>query len=150
MYNQLTTNVSGSTLTGSIYGGNTLSQTSLLSVSQIHVGTPNSYSNTVPTRQLNALFIISSPSEEIVRMETDGKVIWADGINIDAAAEGFAKSLSLGVEIIAGITSRVKREIRDSVFEELISIAKEKGTLTVGDIEYALRCCKIMDKLHEK
>lgn len=93
---------------------------------------------------------MNSPTKEIVRICSDGSVKWNDEIQIDAAAEALSKSLKLGVEIAAGITSRVKKEIRNSVFEDLITLAKEKGTLTADDVEYALRCCKIMDKLYEK
>ena len=84
---------------------------------------------------------------EIVRLNTDGTVKWSNGINIDEAAEAFGKSLSIGVEMKAGITTRVKHEMRDSVFADLIEIAKEKGNLSVDDLTYLLEASKIVEKL---
>lgn len=84
---------------------------------------------------------------EIVVLNTDGSVTWADGIQIDEAAEAFSKSLSLSAEISSGITKKVKQEMRDTVFNEIISIAKEKGPLTADELTYLLQAAKIMDKL---
>lgn len=84
---------------------------------------------------------------EVVRLNSDGTVTWANGIDVDAAAEAFAKSMTLGAEITAGITSRVKLEMRDSVFNDIIAIAKEKGSLTAEDLTYLLEASKIVEKL---
>jgi len=47
----------------------------------------------------------------------------------------------------AGISDRVKYDARDSVFTELINIAKEKGPLSADDLTYFLEASKIMEKL---
>jgi hypothetical protein len=86
-------------------------------------------------------------SQEIVKLKLDGSVEWANGIKIDEAAEAFARSLTLGAEQKAGLTRRVKLEMRDSVFNDLIHIAKEKGSLTAEDLTYLLEASKIVEKL---
>jgi len=47
----------------------------------------------------------------------------------------------------AGITHGVKLRMRDSVFADLIEIAKEKGSLTADDLTYLLEASKIVEKL---
>lgn len=86
-------------------------------------------------------------SQEIVRLNNDGTVQWNKGIEIDEAAEAFSKSLTLGAEMHIGISKRVKQNMRDSVFEDLISIAKEKGSLSAEDLTYLLEASKIIEKL---
>jgi hypothetical protein len=88
-----------------------------------------------------------SQGKEIVKVNLDGSVTWANGIDVDSAAEAFARTLSLGAEQKAGISKRVKLEMRDSVFEDLIEIAKEKGSLTAEDLTYLLSASKIVEKL---
>jgi hypothetical protein len=41
----------------------------------------------------------------------------------------------------------VKQRMRDAVFEELIDMAKSKGSLTADDLTYLQQAAKIMDKL---
>jgi hypothetical protein len=89
----------------------------------------------------------NNSGSEIVRLNLDGTVTWAGGIDIDAAADAFSKSLQLGAEIRASITKSVKLKMRDSVFEDLINIAKEKGSLTAEDLTYLLEASKIVEKL---
>jgi len=89
----------------------------------------------------------SNAGSEIVRLNLDGSVTWANGIDIDAAAEAFGKSLHMSAEIQAGISKAVKLKMRDSVFEDLINIAKEKGSLTAEDLTYLLEASKIVEKL---
>ena len=84
---------------------------------------------------------------EIVRLNNDGSVTWSGNIRINDAAEAFSRTLTLGAEAKAGLTRKVKSEMRDTVFEEIISITKEKGPLTVEDLTYFLQAAKIMDKL---
>lgn len=84
---------------------------------------------------------------EIVRLDTDGTITWANGINVDEAAEAFSRVISLSAEIKSGITQGVKHRIRDSVFADLINIAKEKGSLTADDLTYFLEASKIVEKL---
>lgn len=85
--------------------------------------------------------------QEIVKMDSEGVVTWANGIDVNEAAEAFGRSLSLGAEFKAGLTERVKRNMRDSVFEDIITIAKEKGSLTAEDLTFLLQSSKIMEKL---
>lgn len=92
-------------------------------------------------------FYSQNSSQEIVKLKLDGSVEWANGVDIDAAAEAFGKSLILGAEQKAGITHSVKLKMRDSVFEDLINIAKEKGPLTAEDLTYLLEASKIVEKL---
>ena len=89
----------------------------------------------------------NTSSKEIVRLNPDGSVVWNGEIDVDAAAEAFGRSMTMGAEISAGITKRVKLQMRDSVFEDIISIAKEKGSLSVEDLTYLLEASKIIEKL---
>ena len=84
---------------------------------------------------------------EIVRLDTDGTITWANGINVGEAAEAFGRVISLSAEIKSGITQGVKHRMRDSVFADLIDIAKEKGSLTADDLTYLLEASKIVEKL---
>lgn len=86
-------------------------------------------------------------NKEIVRVTPEGKVVWADDIEVDEAAEAFSRALSIGAELKAGITEQVKRSMRDSVFEDIIEIAKQKGSLNAEDLTYLLQAAKIMEKL---
>lgn len=88
--------------------------------------------------------------KEIVRLNNDGTVTWNGEINIDEAAEAFSTSLSLGAELANGLTYAVKQRMRDTVFAEMISMAKEKGSLTADDLTYLHQAAKIMDKLKGK
>ncbi len=98
--------------------------------------------NNAPT-----LSLYNGAGSEIVRLNKDGTVTWAEDINVDEAAESFSKAISLGVEMQIGITQSVKLRMRDSVFEDLIEIAKEKGSLTADDLTYLLKASKIIEKL---
>ena len=89
----------------------------------------------------------NNQNKEIVRLNTDGSVTWGDGATVDEAEEEFAKAMMLGGEICAGITYGVKQRIRDAAFEELIDMAKTKGSLTADDLTYMLQAAKMMDKL---
>jgi len=107
------------------------------------------YGYTIPPLKQNIISFCGGPTNsEIVRLDSDGSVKWANNvIDIDAAAEAFANSLTLGAEYMAGITQSVKYKMRDSVFEDLINIAKEKGQLTAEDLTYLLEASKIVEKL---
>jgi hypothetical protein len=95
----------------------------------------------------NVMSIRAPNGKDIVTVENDGTITWADTINIDEAAEAFGQVLTLSVEMRSGITSAVKSRIRDSVFEDLISIAQDKGSLTAEDLTYLLRSSKIIENL---
>lgn len=100
--------------------------------------------NPVPS---NIFTAYSNSSKEIVRLNADGSVVWNGEIDVDAAAEAFGRSITIGAEISAGITKRVKLKMRDSVFEDIISIAKEKGPLSAEELTYILEASKIVEKL---
>lgn len=85
--------------------------------------------------------------KEIVRINLDGSVTWADGIREDEASKAIAGAMHLATEMKAGITQGVKLRMRDSVFEDLINIAKQKGSLTADDLTYLLEASKIVEKL---
>lgn len=89
----------------------------------------------------------SKAGVEIVKLTNEGEVIWADGIKIDEAADAFSKSLSLGAEVRAGLTQKVKCNIRDNIFQDLIAIAKEKGALSTEDLTLMLEASKIIERL---
>jgi hypothetical protein len=95
----------------------------------------------------NNAFIVSNSGKEIVRLNKDGSVTWDKEINVDEAAAAFARSINLGAEMMAGITQGVKHRMRDSVFNDLIEIAKEKGSLSADDLTYLLSAAKIVEKL---
>jgi hypothetical protein len=84
---------------------------------------------------------------EIVRIEHDGTIVWANGIKIDEAAQAFGTSLKLGAEYSVGLTTSVKQRIRDDIFNNIIDIARERGSLTVDDLTFMLESSKIMEKL---
>ena len=88
-------------------------------------------------------------NKEVVSVKSDGTVVWADGIQINEAAEAFSRSMTLGSEMCAKITSRVRREIKDVIFDELHKLALEKGSITAEDIKYFHQCTKLMDKLKD-
>jgi hypothetical protein len=100
-----------------------------------------------PNTSAAMVFYGGSSHKEIVRLNPDGSVTWADGINVPEASQAFERSLRLGAERSAGITYGVKQRIRDAVFEELIEMANSKGTLSVDDLTYLHQAAKIMDKL---
>lgn len=86
-------------------------------------------------------------NKEIVRLNKDGSVTWSEEIKIDEAAESFARAISLSAELKAGISHSVKLKMRDTVFEELINIAKTRGALSADDLTYLLEASKIIEKL---
>lgn len=94
------------------------------------------------------IITLCSANKELVRLNNDGSVTWADDIiKIDEAAKSLATSLSLSAEIAAGITAGVKQRMKDMFFEEMITIAEEKGSITAEDLTYYWRAAKIVDKL---
>jgi len=94
------------------------------------------------------IFTLHDPNnKEIVKLNSDGTITWTDGIEIDEAAEAFSKSIRLGAELSAGITKSVKLRMRDSVFEDIIEMAKLKGPLSVEDLTFMLESSKIVEKL---
>ena len=99
---------------------------------------------------LTPLRIHGKDNNEIVRLNEDGTVVWGDGIKVDEAVEAFGEVLKLNLENNSGLTHAVKQRMRDTVFEEIISMARDKGSLTVDDLTYLHQAAKIMDKLKAK
>lgn len=94
--------------------------------------------------------VLQSSARTIVTLTKDGDVIWEDDATIDEAAEAFSTALQIGSEMAAGITNKVKQKMRDTVFEEMISLAKEKGSVSAEDLHYLWQAAKIIDKLKGK
>lgn len=86
---------------------------------------------------------------ELVCIDSNGTVTWTNNINVDAAADALGKALVLGAEIAAGLTCTKQNKIRNTLFEEIIQVAKEEGPLDADKLAFMLRSCKIMDKLKE-
>lgn len=105
------------------------------------------YGNIQPVKPPTCITLHGPTNAEIVRLNNDGTVTWANGIDVDEAASAFARSLSQGGELAAGITYAVKQRMRDKVFEEMIEMAKDKGSITADDLTYLHQAAKIMDKL---
>lgn len=123
---------------GSVY--NTITSSPYQGSSSFTIGTNLHNSTSVVT-------FYNQSNTEIVRLNRDGTITWGNGIDVNEAAEAFARSISLGGEMQSGITQGVKHRMRDSVFADLIEIAKEKGSLTADDLTYLLEASKIVEKL---
>ena len=93
------------------------------------------------------LTICNAQNKEIVRIESDGAVIWPNGVDIESAAVIFGNSLKLGVEYAAGITDSVRSDIKRNIYNEIIEECKSKGFLTVDDLTYLQEATKIVDNL---
>lgn len=102
---------------------------------------------TIGQYQPSNIISIQNQGKEIVRLNLDGSVTWNDEINVDEAAEAFARSMRIGLEIQAGITKGVKSRMRDAVFEEIIELAKINGKLTLDELTFMYESSKIMEKL---
>lgn len=107
----------------------------------------SSYISNIKSVSPNLISISRPDGSEIVHIDENGKVVWKDGINIDAAADAISRSLYVGAERAAKITNNVKQRIRDTVFEEMIYIAKNRGSLSVDELTLMWESAKIMDKL---
>lgn len=97
--------------------------------------------------QSDKVITLANGGKELVSLDKNGKVTWANDIELDEAAEAFEKLLVISAELKAGISQTVKLKMRDSIFESLIGIAKEKGSLTADDLTYLLEASKIVEKL---
>lgn len=104
----------------------------------------------IGTIQAAHIMSFNIPNKGAITLNCDGTVTWPDDVTVDEAAERFASSLSLGAELIAGITYKTKTNMRDTVFEEVISMAKKKGSLTAEELTFLWEGAKIMDKLKGK
>ena len=109
---------------------------------------PNTYSISYGPPPTDIMKLQNFTGKEIVKLTQEGKVIWTDPeMNEDEAAQAFARSMQYSAELKAGITKTVKSQMRDTVFEEIINIAKQKGSLTADDLTYLLEASKIIEKL---
>jgi len=84
---------------------------------------------------------------EIVRLNNDGTVSWANGINVDAAAEAFSQSIILSTEMKANITQKVKEELKIDIIKELCAFIKENDINNKDELIYYLESAIIMDTL---
>lgn len=89
--------------------------------------------------------------KEIVHLRKDGSVVWAtEELSENDAAKMFSRYMQRGAEFSAGITEKVKIDIRDSVFNDIIELAKENGSLSASDLTLMLEGIKIMEKLRSR
>lgn len=143
-YSTITVNPTGAV--GNITAANPF-PTNWITTGTVYAGS-GVYSSIGATQPTSVISLrVGTSNNEIVRLNKDGSVSWSDEIAIDAAAEAFSKTLMLGAEMAAGITQSVKYRMRDSVFEDIINIAREKGSLTADDLTYLLEASKIVEKL---
>lgn len=101
------------------------------------------------TTTSSALTVNDNNGKELVKLDYNGNVIWADSVNIDGAAEAFAKSITVGAEMAANITYAMKQRVRDAVFDELETMIQEKGVITTLDLTYLREAAKIIDRLKD-
>jgi len=113
----------------------------------VGTGVLGSVYTTTQTAQSSSLVSLSNGGKELVRLERDGTVIWEEGVTIDEAAEAFSKMLRLSAELSAGISYGTKQRMRDAVFQEIVSMAEEKGSLSHEELTFLWQAAKIMDKL---
>lgn len=104
-----------------------------------------------PSTPTSDIFHLSSNGVKIVTVTKDGEIIWHQpNVRTDVAVEEFSRLISLTVEQKAGVQDSVKARIRDSVFEDLISIATTKGPMTASDLTDLLKASKIIENLKGK
>lgn len=139
--------------TGTIYTGGT----GYSSSGTILAGPSTTYTHPVfsasiyPSMPMVAILTLyNDKGQKIVQLEKDGTVTWDKEIDVDEAAKAFQRALTISGEQSIGITAGVKSRMRDSVFNDLIEIAKEKGSLTSEDLTYLLSASKIVEKLKGK
>jgi hypothetical protein len=133
--------------TGAVSTGTTIA-TSYLPVAGSTMGVIGGYGGGYYAAQSNPIpLALSVMGKEIVRINLDGSITWPNGIDEEEGAKAFSQSVMVGAEMAAGINQKVKLAMRDSVFEDLIEIAKEKGSLTAEDLTFLLQASKIVEKL---
>jgi len=94
------------------------------------------------------MVIIDSNNKDVVTLNDDGSVTWNNpDADKNEVSKAFADVLMLSSEQKANINRRVKEMMRDVMFQEMISLAEEKGTLTATELTYLWKSAKIMDKL---
>lgn len=99
------------------------------------------------TSTADILSINDSKGVTLVKMKHDGTVEWPNGVQVDEAATSFATTLTRSALNKVGITENVMKSMRDSVFNDLIDVATQKGPLSADDLTYLLSASKIMEKL---
>jgi hypothetical protein len=114
---------------------------------------PTTYSgynttNILSSTSTSTIFTLFGKGGPLVELDIDGNVRWTNSkVKVDEAAEAFSSALKIGTELSIGITDNVKKQIRDSLFEEIIKIAETDGALTADQLTFMHRSVKIMDKL---
>ncbi len=83
----------------------------------------------------------------IVRIDPFGEVIWDAQPNETEAAEALRRSFRISTEMAAGVTETTKMNIRNSVFEEILSVVQKHGTINEEQLTFLWEGAKIMDKL---
>lgn len=99
------------------------------------------------TPNVNLGILTDTAGNELVRINLDGSVTWKNGFQVDQAAEALSRSITLAAEQKAGITQKVKLQMRDSVFESIIEVARSRGSLSADDLTYMLEASKIVEKI---
>jgi hypothetical protein len=103
--------------------------------------------NTRMVSEKDHIKFINSAGVEIVRLNNNGSVVWANGIVPDEAIDSFRSSLEIAAEQKVGIHMGTKHRMRDSVFKDLIEVARDKGPLSAEDLTYLLEASKIVERL---
>lgn len=99
------------------------------------------------TISCDVLTLKDGNGKSIVTIDQTGAVIWHGDILINEAVQALNNVFVLSAENAAKITLAVKQRIRNTVFEEIISLADSKGSLTADDLTYLYQAAKIIDKL---
>jgi len=108
--------------------------------------------NPSPVVSISSMHLLAiykpNTNELVVKINNDGSVVWTNNeMNIDEAVKSLSTALTRSAELVAGVTEGTRMRMRDLVFEELIEIAKLKGSLDSEDLILLLRSAKIVDKL---
>lgn len=65
----------------------------------------------------------------VVSIEADGRITWADGYDIDGAAEAFGASMHLSTEMSAGIKKGIFK-LNEEMWDLLAAEAEENGPIS--------------------
>jgi hypothetical protein len=145
----------GNTLTGTVSIGNAYNWNNITNANQQAYNVAGtSWTNTSYPVSMNTsgntIITIHSATDVMVKVMSDGRIEWNQNYTVDDAARQFSQMLQMSTELACGITTKVKCEIRDSIFEEIIYICDKRGTITADDLRFMHESCKIVDKLKAK
>lgn len=92
----------------------------------------NTYDKIYTTTNFNPDHVFFGKNgKEVVRLDSDGNVIWTDD-NITEAAAAFST-------VLAASSAQLKRNIYDDVLNELLVIAEPTGSVSVADLTTLIR-----------